>query len=193
MLANALHEALAALESGDEDGCRHRLRGLAGEREGAAQALARLSRELNAALGHLPEEGMDLGELPDACARLDHVVRMTEDATHRTLDLVERCRETIDAVEAHPMPTVDADALRRLRGLLGELALAQSHQDLCGQIIGRVVGLVGRIHRTLSALGFDEGRTGANQPELAGPVIAGLDRHGVSQDAADALLSDLGL
>ncbi len=193
-LADSLRAALSALEAGNDSDCRVHIEAAIGNRTSpAAAALAQLSRELNATLGNLPGDALNLGELPDACARLDHVVQMTEEATHRTLDLVEQCRALIARIERPSDEITRAADLQALRGNLTELALAQSHQDLCGQIIGRVVGLVGRIHQTLSGLGFDERKAGDAGPALAGPVVKGVDRHGVSQLDADSLLSDLGL
>ena len=82
--------------------------------------------------------------------------------------------------------------LERIRHNLTEIALTQSYQDLTGQIIRRVVGIVRRVHEGFGALGLppEQHRT---DPELAGPALKGLDRHAVSQNDADDLLSDLGL
>lgn len=194
-LSDRLRTALSAIERGDEDGCRAQIRALASWRSGPAlAALARLSRELGSALGGLPDPDLELGELPDACARLDHVVELTERATHRTLDLVEKNRAIALRMEARCDSPELRESIAELRANLTELALAQSHQDICGQIVRRVVGLVGRIHATLSALGFAAVRPAdGDRAALAGPVVDGLDRHGVSQGDADDLLSGLGL
>ena len=82
--------------------------------------------------------------------------------------------------------------LERIRHNLTEIALTQSYQDLTGQIIRRVVGIVRRVHEGFGALGLppEQHRT---DPALAGPALKGLDRHAVSQNDADDLLSDLGL
>ncbi len=55
-----------------------------------------------------------------------------------------------------------------------------------------MVGIVRRVHEGFGALGLppEQHRT---DPELAGPALKGLDRHAVSQNDADDLLSDLGL
>ena len=85
--------------------------------------------------------------------------------------------------------------LDRIRHNLTEIALTQSYQDLTGQIIRRVVGIVRRVHEGFGALGLPPQEDDARRRDtgLAGPAVTGLDRHQVSQVDADDLLSDLGL
>ena len=193
-LALRLQEALDALESGDEAAWRQRIDGLVALRtQPMMSGLSRLARELGQALGELPTLPSEAGELDDACARLDHVVAMTEQATHRTLDLTEECRALTARLGEEALPLLEQQqALERIRHNLTEIALTQSYQDLTGQIIRRVVGIVRRVHEGFGALGLppEQHRT---DPELAGPALKGLDRHAVSQNDADDLLSDLGL
>jgi chemotaxis protein CheZ len=192
-LIERLQGALEALESGDEAGWRREIDALAAWRtRPMIQGLSRLARELGQALGELPSLPEEAGELGDACARLDHVVQMTEQATHRTLDLAEECRGLADRLHAGGLDAEQGEVLDKIRQNLTEMALTQSYQDLTGQIIRRVVGIVRRVHEGFGALGLppkDE-KPGAG---LAGPALKGLDRHAVSQDDADDLLSGLGL
>ena len=194
LLAQRLQDALTALESGDEAGWRREIDALAASRTQPMMAgLGRLARELGQALGELPTLPSEAGELTDACARLDHVVEMTEKATHRTLDLAEECRGLTAHLHAGELPADEqAQVLERIRHNLTEIALTQSYQDLTGQIIRRVAGIVRKVHEGFTALGLPP-KEDAVQPALAGPAVAGLDRHAVSQDDADALLADLGL
>jgi chemotaxis protein CheZ len=188
-----LQGALDALEAGDETGWRREIDALAAWRtRPMMQGLSRLARELGQALGELPTLPDEAGELDDACARLDHVVAMTEEASHRTLDLAEDCRKLADQLVAGGLDSEQAQILEKMRHNLTEMALAQSFQDLTGQIIRRVAGIVRRVHEGFGALGLPpkEERSGNG---LAGPVVAGLDRHAVSQGGADDLLSELGL
>ena len=194
VLAHRLQDALTALESGDEAGWRREIDALAALRTQPMMAgLGRLARELGQALGELPTLPSEAGELTDACARLDHVVEMTEKATHRTLDLAEECRSLTAHLHAGGLPADEqAQLLERIRHNLTEIALTQSYQDLTGQIIRRVVGIVRRVHEGFGALGLPPPETDSRDG-LAGPAVTGLDRHAVSQDDADDLLSDLGL
>ncbi len=92
------------------------------------------------------------------------------------------------------LPAVEHEqALDRIRHNLTEIALTQSYQDLTGQIIRRVVGIVRRVHEGFGALGLPPPEEEARGNGLAGPALEGIDRHAVSQNDADDLLSDLGL
>jgi chemotaxis protein CheZ len=157
-------------------------------------------------------------DMPDACARLDRVVKMTEDAAHHTLDLVDSGRAIADGLTdvrvdlarllARPAAPVlpvelrgahDAvdDAEKRLRDTLTALAQAQEYQDLSGQLIRRVIGLVRNAEHALLELLASTGVQSAppmpiNIPnsELAGPALPGVEA--ANQDDADRLLSSLG-
>jgi chemotaxis protein CheZ len=193
-LVQRLQDALAALESGDEAAWRREIDALAALRTQPMMAgLGRLARELGQALGELPSVPSEAGELDDACARLDHVVEMTENATHRTLDLAEECRALTEQLRAGGLNADQGEILERIRHNLTEVALTQSYQDLTGQIIRRVVGIVRRVHEGFGALGLPPPEDTSRSNGLAGPAVNGLDRHAVSQNDADDLLSDLGL
>ncbi len=194
-LVQRLQEALHALEAGDEAGWRREIDALAAARTQPMMAgLSRLARELGQALGELPTLPSEAGELDDACARLDHVVEMTEQASHRTLDLADECSALAARLREGGLPPVEQEqALDRIRHNLTEISLTQSYQDLTGQIIRRVVGIVRRVHEGFGALGLPPETHGRNAPGLAGPAVKGVDRHAVSQLDADDLLSGLGL
>lgn len=194
-LAAHLRAALEAIGQADEASLRAELNAILQWQEGPlVEGLARLSQQLGEALGELPAVDAAVGELPDACARLDHAVAMSEQAANRTLDLVEDSQRLMERLL---VPSADhEELLKALRGNLSEMALAQSYQDLTGQIIRKVAGIVRGVHDQLSAMGLPPG--GARKKDedpLAGtgPSIAGLDRPAASQRDADDLLSDLGL
>ena len=190
-----LSEALAALEAGDEAHCRQHLQTVSHAHNGVLlQSLSRLARELGQALGELPTVPSQAGELDDACARLDHVVEMTEQATHRTLDLAEQCRGLVSDMQSSGLLDSHNDVLDVIRHNLTEIALTQSYQDITGQIIRRVAGIVRSVHEGLAELNLLPAQAPAPAADaLAGPALAGLDNHAVSQVDADDLLSDLGL
>ncbi|MEE7546386.1 protein phosphatase CheZ [Xanthomonas sp. Kuri4-1] len=192
-LIERLQGALDALENGDEAGWRREIDTLAAWRtRPMMQGLSRLARDLGQALGELPTLPDEAGELDDACARLDHVVEMTEKASHRTLDLAEECRDLAEQLRAGGLTIDQGEVLDKIRHNLTEMALTQSYQDLTGQIIRRVATIVRRVHEGFGALGLPPKE---DKPDggLAGPAIKGLDRHAVSQHDADDLLSGLGL
>jgi len=142
--------------------------------------------------------------LPDACARLDHVVALTEAAAHTTLDKVDALRGSLDASGriAASLPEHTRGRLEALikvqRGHCAELDAAQAYQDLTGQIIRRVTQIIRGLEAELLALA--EGRplpiTTQAEPDLTrgcGPAIANLDAAPSTQGDADDLLDALGL
>jgi len=120
-------------------------------------------------------------EIPDARHRLDHVIKMTDEAAHRTMDLVEQSgplaertarqageladvwhrfrTRTLEVNDFHDMlrrmdsflDTTRND-MERVRGNLAEVLLAQGYQDLSGQIIRGVMKLVGELEAALGEL-----------------------------------------
>lgn len=192
-----LRAALAAISHADDASLKAELGAIVQwQEQPLMQGLAKLSQTLGEALGELPAVDAAVGELPDACARLDHVVAMTEQATNRTLDLVEDSQKLMEKLL---VPGDDHEVLlRALRSNLSEMALAQSYQDLTGQIIKKVAGIVRGVHDQLTAMGLPPtGGTARRKDEdpLAGsgPAIAEVDKPATSQSDADDLLSDLGL
>jgi len=130
----------------------------------AQSALARFSAEarLDTLAGH---------EVPDARKRLTHVVKLTDEAAHKTMDLVDSCGPLVDEAArgaAHLIKNwnamTDRDAAvsgflertrtdsEKLRANLTELLMAQGYQDITGQIIRSVISLVDELEEVLSKL-----------------------------------------
>ncbi|MEC9362407.1 MAG: protein phosphatase CheZ [Sinimarinibacterium flocculans] len=201
--AARLRQLLDALESGDDAAFEQGIDALAREREDALFArVARLTRELHDAVVELRVDErlarIAGDEIPDARHRLDYVMQMTEQAAHRTLDLVEQARGVavgIDAAAAHVAEAESViadnhpdignvavllqgigDDLRgrsdALRGTLSELAQAQEYQDISGQIIKRVIALVCNVETALLELLRSAGGGGALQTAPAAPIQA---------------------
>ena len=195
-----MRSALNALEQGDEASYRLQIETLTQWRSSPIfAAFDRLARELTRSLETLPIDAR-LGalagqELPDARARLDFVLQTTEEATHRTLDLVDASRASIDALRQREPAMADDPDVMNVRHHLSEISLAQEYQDLTGQTIKRVVGIVHQVEQALAAIGVAIGKqSSAYDPLRAeGPAVSGVDKHGVSQVDADSLLTDLGL
>lgn len=120
-------------------------------------------------------------EIPDARHRLDHVLKLTDEAAHRTMDLVEQsgplaertAKQAGDLVELWQRfrtRTIAVNDFRQMlqrmdvfleatrtdmdkvRGNLAEVLLAQGYQDLSGQIIRGVMKLVGELEAALGEL-----------------------------------------
>ena len=223
-----------ALEAGDEGRFLEAVDRLTGMRErGLWDSLRQLDARLRAALDQFRLDPRLLRlagkEIPDARARLDHVLRLTDEAAHRTLDLVEsstplvartaaaaatlgaECREARESGAASPYWQ---DLLARLESHcaaahadgetvktnLVEVLMAQSYQDLSGQIIRRVIELVAQLEDELARLvqGRDDAVSGNRHAPLAaedpsrglGPAIPGLTASTVDgQQDVDELLA----
>ncbi|ALV05401.1 protein phosphatase CheZ [Roseateles depolymerans] len=170
---------------------------------GAHQALHKLSQEL-----------------PDACERLDYVKRMTDQAASKVLTLVDSAQDDADAVRrqgselseslqrlavAPDLSVERARAMMRLcaayaasaagfaervKGLQTEIMMAQDFQDLSGQVINKVLGMLRPAEAPLQEL--------LAQFEAAEPTVeeqlAGVQTpdKALQQDDVDALLAEMG-
>jgi chemotaxis protein CheZ len=156
--------------------------------------------QLNARFADLAQK-----EVPDARQRLLHVLKLTDDAAHHTMDLIERASPLVDQLASKAAVPGAAEVMSTaaaLRGHLSEAYMAQGYQDLSGQIVRGVITLVDEVEATLSGLmrlvGEASGSDPAAEPIAVngyGPVVPGVE-HGASvknQQDVDALLSDLGL
>ncbi|TWG93722.1 chemotaxis protein CheZ [Luteimonas sp. J16] len=186
-LVACLHAALDALEQDDDGAWRRAVDELVQWRtQPLVQGLVRLARELETTLG----TGGGNGSLHEACLRLEHVVKVSEDASHHTLDLIQDCGILLGTLggDGHD----DEATVAAIRSRLSEMTAAQGYQDLTGQIIRRVVELVRAVHE-----GLGEYAPGTRPLQLDnrghGPAVAGLDDPAATQDDANQLLSSLGL
>lgn len=173
-----------ALDGGDAAGFRSAFETLCTEMDaGLLPELKRITATAQSALARFSAEArLDVlagHEVPDARKRLTHVVKLTDEAAHRTLDLVERCGPLVDeaargsaqlleawdsfggrvAATAALWPERAATFLDRtrtdtevLRAHLSELLMAQGYQDITGQIIRGVISLVDELENVLGKL-----------------------------------------
>ncbi len=158
------------------------------------------------------------GDIPDARQRLSHVVYLTADAAHRTLDLIEQSVPLADEIARGAAELASApassqagalnrfldqarDNCERVRSNLTEVMLAQGFQDLTGQIIQGVHTLIGEVELVLADLmqvhGLERGVSrGAlrDAARLEGPAIPGVTRTALAdQGDVDDLMEGLGL
>ncbi|MFW8590213.1 protein phosphatase CheZ [Glaciecola sp. 2405UD65-10] len=173
--------------------------------------------------------------LPDATSRLEYVIEETEKAANSTMDAVEKsmpiAEQLNDRLEAilpewkklmsrqielgefkHlcieldcVLESVSKDS-RALNSSLTEVLMAQGYQDLTGQVIRQVIGLVNEVEQHLVEMLATFGDTSQikdkTQPSLEiddkvkaeGPIIDAAKREDVmdNQDDVDDLLSSLG-
>lgn len=182
----AVGALVATLEAGNEQAFLATLNGLTSTRDrDLCTDLRELTVNLRFALDRfsLDSRLADIAEkeVPDARARLEHVLKLTDEAAHTTLGLVEQSgplAERIAARAAELLPlwrsfrarSIDPRDFRLLLGSmdlflpaaridseqvrsnLAEVLLAQGYQDISGQIIRGVMQLVTEIESALSEL-----------------------------------------
>ncbi len=175
-----------ALAAGDERTFYAELDSLVEQRERSLFGeLRKLTADLQSALVRFSVDSrlVDLAEkeVPDAKLRLDHVLKMTDEAAHRTMDLVEQCAPLADRTAKQVEGIIESwrrfrardiaveefgDMIRcmdaflesasadmgKVRGNLSEVLLTQGYQDLSGQIIRGVMKLVGELETALVEL-----------------------------------------
>jgi chemotaxis protein CheZ len=199
-----------ALEDGDTAGFGVALASFDEARHAeVTQRVRRIAIDLQTALHEFRVDSnlVDLAQrqVPDARLRLAHVLRLTDDAAHRTMDLVEQCCPLADhiaheaerLIAAHRAegsspalkPQITAfleqagTSMAAVRSNLAEVLLAQGYQDLSGQIIRGVMTLVGEVEQALVELVRIGGpvtecdtRPGSGATaRIHGPVVPGVD------------------
>ena len=168
--------------------------------------------------------------IPDARERLNYVISKTDEAANKTLEAVEEsipiCSDiNKQASELHSSWNKfihrelsenefrglskeiseffkKADGLATVKDHLTVILLAQEYQDLTGQIIKKVINLVGEVEDKLVGLIQITGAPQTDTSESAsddgatldGPVVPGLEHKDTvsGQDEVDDLLSSLG-
>jgi chemotaxis protein CheZ len=161
-------------------------------------------------------------ELPDARERLAYVGQMTEAAATKVLDLVDAAQPAcgpaadqadalaarLDAMAGHPELGVGearaalaeaaavlqqhATLARAQAATFGEIMMAQDFQDLSGQVIKKVVTIIGHTEQQLlQLLAQSEGKelAAVQFNPLQGPQVPG---QAVVQEDVDDLLASLG-
>lgn len=226
--ADSVAALSSALAAGDEQAFRVALSAFDSVRDGeVVTGVRKVTDELQSALQRFQIDSRLIGlaqkQVPNARRRLAHVVKLTAEGVHRTMDLVEQCNPLAEQLlleaeqlnrrlsSAQSASDTDADVgffVKRvastvsvLRERLGEVRLAQGYQDLIGQIIRSVISLVDELERGVGELariadfGDATTRSGDTLGRGWGPVVPGVD-HGNAVDGqndVDALLSQLGV
>lgn len=170
-------------------------------------------------------------DIPDAKERLHYVITMTEQAANQTLNAVETLLPVSERLSTQiaelsgkwgrfldrEMPyeefktmsreialhfSESKNSLQSMQAGLNDILMAQSFQDITGQIIRRVIDLVQELEASMVELirisgGKIKPAAGVSgEPELPGPAVPGIDDKGgdiaSSQDDVDDLLSSLG-
>jgi chemotaxis protein CheZ len=209
----------AALLVGDQRGFIEALHNFNALQEiSVVESVRKVTGELQAALEQFRSDSrlVDLAErqVPDARARLAHVLKLTDDAAHHTMDLVDHCCPLVDSVtrEAGELlarlqssPSVQepvrgeleaflnksSTQMKTVRSRLADVLLAQGYQDLSGQIIRSVMKLVDELEVALGdlvSIGELSGGQAPQRPAGAsaghGPIVPGV-AHGETVGGQD--------
>ena len=191
---------VAALQDGDSSEARTLIDELTAIRETELfRELGNLTRELHDALKTFQMDpritDVVTHEFPDARTRLTHVIDMTEQAAHRTLNAIDtslplvggltdeavalaeqwgrlRSRQ-LSAAEFRSLSRQIDDYLQRVgvhgaqvQQALSDALMAQGYQDLTGQIIRRVITLVQEVEASLVGLMRVSGPRMTPEPRL---------------------------
>lgn len=153
---------------------------------GLYQEVGKLTRELHSAIVNFQidpamPQAEEVSQITDAAERLSYVVRLTEGAANRTMDLAEACTPVLNdlATEAQSLSadwqrfmrrevaapefrelvkrvdsflTHSAEGNQKVAGHINDIVLAQDYQDLTGQVIKRVTTLVTEVESNLLKL-----------------------------------------
>jgi chemotaxis protein CheZ len=186
VLLDQARSLVAELEAGNEAAAEQVIDELGRIREQSLfRELGKMTRQLHDSLTSfaLDSRMQSLAEsdIPDAKARLNHVITMTEDSANRTLTAVEgtlpiaeqlqssandlrekweRFRNKDMNVEEFRSMSKEIDDFLgatcghagQIHGNLSEVMMAQGFQDLTGQIIRRVINLVQEVEDNLVEL-----------------------------------------
>ncbi len=170
-------------------------------------------------------------DIPDAKERLQYVITMTEQAANETLNVVENLLPVSEELSEHAeqlsekwerfldrempfeefkgMTTDLTQYFKESKGLLqlvqqglNDILMAQGFQDITGQIIKKVIGLVQDVETSMvelvriSGAKSNESKKVKDEVVLPGPVVPGVDDKAgdvvANQDDVDDLLSSLG-
>lgn len=149
-------------------------------------------------------------DIPDVAERLEYVINATEEASGKTLESAENALAIIENLEdALTNSSNVQDKLAQLNTELTNIMLAQSFQDLTGQVLNRVIFIISSLEQSLIHLidqsshdydsipdrAEDSQATKASEMKGIGPNVTQKSKHDSmeSQDDVDDLLGDLGI
>lgn len=210
---------LTALESGEHSKASALLDEMTQIRESELyQRVSELTQNLNQTLNGLSDSTLLLQtkhDIPDAAERLEYVINTTADASHKTLEAAEKAlglmaslKQELLTSSSAPMSETLQNILNQVSSELTEIMLAQSFQDLTGQVLNRVVLIISSLEQSLIHLidqsihdyaaipNRDERQCDTRSAEMkgVGPNVTEKSKQGAvqSQQEVDDLLSDLG-
>jgi len=185
-LLDVARDLVLALETNDEKQAQIHLADLTQAQESDLfHEVGTLTRELHESLNNFNVDpkliNMAQHDMPDTRARLNFVIKTTEEAAHNTLELIDKTLPLSDSLKDTAQKIEDSWHRFRMREMgveefrtlsneiesympnvkihadqihenLQEITLAQGFQDLTGQVIRQVISLVGEVENNLVEL-----------------------------------------
>lgn len=90
--------------------------------------------------------------LPDATERLEYVMQTTEEASNKTLAAAENAVAVLETLDSQTADDETKQLIAQAQSQLTEIMMAQSFQDLTGQVLNRVIMLVTTLEQSLHEL-----------------------------------------
>jgi len=225
-----IKEFMAAFSQGDFEKAQEILEDLSQVKEGSEifKEIGRIARQLHSAFKEFMQaldpalKELALDYLPDSESRLQHLIKLTEEAANTTLDCTERMTERnardmelIERLKHHfarlkPIGKGAEDRVGEIEAIIASLEesrasdkndiatilSAQNFQDLSGQTVMKVMDIMrnlqDRLIGIIKSFGIKTEKKEKKKEELYGPAHEKVEGALKSQDEVDALLAQFG-
>ena len=205
---------LKAMEKADYDKASQALDDIVATRDGnLLEQVEKIAQNLHDTLEQFGSDSMLLQQtkhgLPDATERLEYVIQTTEEASNKTLSAAENVIALLETLESQTKDGAQKELIIKAQSEVTDIMMAQSFQDLTGQVLNRVIMLVTSLEQSLmelidkSGIHIDdipdptasEETRKAEEMKGIGPNVTKSSQQNVvsSQDDVDDLLGDLGI
>lgn len=205
---------LKAMEKADYDKASQALDDIVATRDGnLLEQVEQIAQNLHDTLEQFGSDSMLLQQtkhgLPDATERLEYVIQTTEEASNKTLSAAENVIALLETLESQTKDGAQKELIIKAQSEVTDIMMAQSFQDLTGQVLNRVIMLVTSLEQSLmelidkSGIHIDdipdptasEETRKAEEMKGIGPNVTKSSQQNVvsSQDDVDDLLGDLGI
>lgn len=225
-----IKEFMAAFSQGDFEKAQEILEDLSQVREGSElfKEIGQIARQLHSAFKDFMQaldpalKELALDYLPDSESRLQHLIKLTEEAANTTLDCTERMNERnasdvelIEQLKQHisrlkPIGKGAEERMKEMEAIISKLEesrsadkddintilSAQNFQDLSGQTVMKVMDIMrdlqNRLIGIIKTFGLKVEKRAKKKEELYGPAHEKIEGALRSQDEVDALLAQFG-
>ena len=126
------------------------------------QKLSALTENLHLTLDQIDDSALLMQtkhDIPDAAERLEYVIQTTEQASNQTLDTAEEALQHLELIQMLLKENISSDDLDNIKleitkisENLTNIMLAQSFQDLTGQVLNRVILVISSLEQSLIQL-----------------------------------------